>query len=334
MSVARPSATDANFRDDRPQWSARTAANGWPAQERRLSYGGVELTMPTGLVRLYPEMRAVKLSGQQAATLAVLIACAGKPCDRKRIAAAMPPGFRPPQLGQIGVVISNIRRKLGPHRVSTGAGGWWLEDLVGFGDLNESGTFSYGELRLDVARRRVWLSGQQPVMRLGWQEFLVLQTLMEARGTPRDRNFIWQAMPTRIRPQKASAIGVIVHRLRQRVGRDLIVTGGGGWRLAGPPTPDRVIAHASNEFVLDPAACSVHLADRPAPIRLSPQQAATLRILIEARGEPLRGAQVFERLPDALRPNNPVAVGTAISRLRKKLGPDRIGVSRQGWRLT
>ncbi|MEV0811258.1 helix-turn-helix domain-containing protein, partial [Micromonospora sp. NPDC050200] len=82
---------------------------------RFLAYGGVELNASTGLVRLYPERRAVLLSSQQADVLAVLIDRAGKPCRRDEIAVAMSEGSRPPTMAQIGVIISNIRNKLGTH---------------------------------------------------------------------------------------------------------------------------------------------------------------------------------------------------------------------------
>ncbi|OKI84547.1 hypothetical protein A6A27_40395 [Micromonospora sp. CB01531] len=282
-------------------------------------------------MRLSPEMRSVLLGGQQAAVLAVLIERAGMPCRREEVLAAMPPDFRPPTVGQISAIISNIRRKLGVHRIATGAGGWWLDAPIAVGPLSGPGTISYRQFYLDLHRRRVWLTGMRSAIQLGWQEYMVLRVLIEAYGMPRSRDQIWLAMPARIRPARAAHVGVIVHRLRQRLGRELIITGGGGWRVAGGQTPDQVVG-AAGAVRLDATTRRVCLPDR-APIDLSPQEAATLQVLIDARGVPLKGAQVLASTPVATRPKSASAVSTVVSRLRKKLGPERIETSRQGWFL-
>ncbi|MEU5943717.1 helix-turn-helix domain-containing protein [Micromonospora sp. NPDC047548] len=276
----------------------------------------MELDASTGLVRLYPEMRAVLLSGQQAEVLAVLIDRAGKPCRRDEIAAAMPKGSRPPTMAQIGVIIANIRNKLGAHRVLTGAGGWWLDASDASCPPAWPGAISFGELHLDLPRRRVWVSGRRSTIRLGWQEYLVLRALIEAQGMPRGCNEIWHAMPARARPARPAQVGVIVYRLRQRLGRELIITGGAGWRLAGRSEDTAFSAGASDAILLDPTTRRVALLSRVASVSLSPQEAATLQVLVEARGVPLSGTEVFANTPTMVRTKSALAVSTVISRLR------------------
>ncbi|MFI2651071.1 hypothetical protein [Micromonospora fulviviridis] len=302
---------------------------------RILAYGGVELNTSTGMVRLYPEMRAVLLSGQQAEVLAVLIGRAGEPCRREEVAAAMPRGSRPPTIAQVGVIIANIRNKLGTHRVLTGAGGWWLDASDASRPPAWPDAISFGGLYLDLPRRRVWVTGRGSTIRLGWQEYLVLRALIEAQGMPRGRNEIWLSMPAKARPARPSQVGVIVYRLRQRLGREFIVTGGGGWWLAGRTEDTALSADASNAMLLDPATRRVALAlpSRIALVPLSPQEAATLRVLIEARGIPLNGRDVFAHTPTIMRPKSPLAVSTVVSRLRRKLGSDHIRTGRRGWWL-
>nr|WP_241825482.1 hypothetical protein [Micromonospora sp. CB01531] len=300
---------------------------------RFLAYGGVELNASTGLVRLYPEMHAVLLSSQQAEVLAVLIDRAGNPCCREEIAAAMPKSSRPPTMAQIGVVIANIRNKLGAHRVLTGAGGWWLGASDAPCPPAWPDAISFGGLHLDLPRRRVWVSGRRSTIRLGWQEYLVLRELIEAQGMPRGRNEIWHAMPAGARRARPSQVGEIVYRLRQRLGQELIITGGGGWRLAGRIEDEAFSAGASDAILLDPTTRRVALPGRGTRVCLSAQEAATLRVLIEARGVPLSSTEVFASTPAAVRPKSALAISRIVFRLRQKLGPDHIRSSRQGWWL-
>ncbi|MCX4472953.1 winged helix-turn-helix domain-containing protein [Micromonospora sp. NBC_01655] len=297
----------------------------------------MKLNTSTGRVRLYPEMREVLLSGQQAEVLAVLIERAGEPCRRDEIAAAVPKGSCPPTMAQVGVIIANIRDKLGTHRVLTGAGGWWLDASDASRPPAWPGAISFGGIHLDLPRRQLWVSGRRSMIRLGWQEYLVLRALIEAQGMPRGRDEIWLSMPATARPARPSQVGVIVYRLRQRLGRESILTdgggGGGGWRLAGR-TEDAVLsAAASNVLLLDPATRRVGLPSRATSVPLSPQEAATLQVLIEARGVALSARDVFANTPTTVRPKSPSAVSTVVSRLRRKLGPDHIWTGRRGWWL-
>ncbi|GHJ15391.1 MULTISPECIES: response regulator transcription factor [unclassified Micromonospora] len=91
---------------------------------------------------------------------------------------------------------------------------------------------SFGDVRLDETGRRAWIGNRLSAARLGWREFLVLRVLVQARGLPCTAERIWHAMPAAMRPPRTNQIGVIIHRLRARLGRELIVTGGGGWRVA------------------------------------------------------------------------------------------------------
>ncbi|MFJ8582934.1 winged helix-turn-helix domain-containing protein [Micromonospora sp. NPDC093277] len=191
----------------------------------------MELQLATGLTRLHPGSAAL-LSGQQAAVLAVLIAARGTPLRREAITAAMPPGYRPPTAAQIGVVISHIRRKIGAARILTGTGGWWLQDPARVA-LPGDRVVSHGDLRLDLEHKYVH-DGSTPGIRLGPQEFAVLRVLVEARGAPRSARQIWSASRPPRRPATVDTVRVIIHRLRQRLGRHRIITGRGGWRLADP----------------------------------------------------------------------------------------------------
>ncbi|MEU5941639.1 winged helix-turn-helix domain-containing protein [Micromonospora sp. NPDC047548] len=203
-----------------------------------LCYAGVELQTSTGLVRLHPESSAVMLSGQQVAVLAVLITARGTPLSREAIWAAMPRGYRSPTAAQIGVVIANIRKKIGAARILTGVDGWWVRDPIAPEPVDGADVLSFGSLRLDVEHRYV-LDGPARPIRLGPQEFAMLRVLVEARGMPRSRSWIWSSLPPHDRPATIAAVGVVIHRLRERLGRNRIITGGGGggWRLAGPATP-------------------------------------------------------------------------------------------------
>ncbi|MFF3855668.1 hypothetical protein [Micromonospora sp. NPDC002575] len=201
-----------------------------------LCYAGVELQTSTGLVRLHAESSAVILSGQQVAVLAVLITARGTPLGREAIWAAMPRGYRPPTAAQIGVVIANIRKKIGGARILTGADGWWMRDPVAPQPLAGTDVLSFGSLRLDVEHRYV-LDGPARLIRLGPQGFAVLRVLVEARGAPRGRRWIWSSLPPHDRPATIAAVGAVIHQLRDHLGRDRIVTGAGGWRLAGPAKP-------------------------------------------------------------------------------------------------
>ncbi|MFI6244500.1 hypothetical protein ACIBEF_32185 [Micromonospora sp. NPDC050795] len=60
----------------------------------------MELTLPSGMARLRPKMRATELSGYQAAVLAVLIKRSGDPATRDVTLAALPRGSRPPAAAQ------------------------------------------------------------------------------------------------------------------------------------------------------------------------------------------------------------------------------------------
>ncbi|MFI2710499.1 hypothetical protein ACH495_10275 [Micromonospora sp. NPDC018662] len=98
---------------------------------------------------------------------------------------------------------------------------------------------SFGDLRLDETRRRAWVENRLSAVRLGWREFVVLRVLVQARGLPCSAERIWCAMPPVMRPVRVNQVGVIIYRLRARLGRELIVTGGGGWRVAGGAEPER-----------------------------------------------------------------------------------------------
>ncbi|MFG1954654.1 winged helix-turn-helix domain-containing protein [Micromonospora sp. NPDC048830] len=201
-----------------------------------LCYAGVELQTSTGMVRLHAESRAVMLSGQQVAVLAVLITARGTPLSREAIWAAMPRGYRPPTAAQIGVVIANIRKKIGAARILTGADGWWMRDPIAPEPVDGTDVLAFGGLRLDVEHRYV-LDGPARPIRLGPQEFAVLRLLVEARGAPRSRSWIWSSLPPHDRPATIAAVSVVIHRVRERLGCNRIITGGGGWRLAGPVKP-------------------------------------------------------------------------------------------------
>jgi DNA-binding response OmpR family regulator len=209
-----------------------------------LCYAGLELQTSTGLLRLHAESSAVMLSGQQVAVLAVLITARGTPLSREAIWAAMPRGYRPPTAAQIGVVIANIRKKIGAARILTGADGWWLRDPLAPEPVD--GVLSFGNLRLDVEHKYA-LDGPARPIRLGPQEFAVLRVLVEAQGVPRSRGWIWSSLPPHDRPATTAAVGVVIHHLRERLGRNRIITGRGGWRLAGPAKPP----HAA-EWLTDP----------------------------------------------------------------------------------
>ncbi|MEU4776466.1 helix-turn-helix domain-containing protein [Micromonospora sp. NPDC023633] len=205
-----------------------------PVLDVPLCYAGLELQTSTGLVRLHAESSAVMLSGQQAAVLAVLITAGGTPLSREAIRAAMSRGYRPPTAAQIGVVIANIRRKIGATRILTGTDGWWVSDPTTPEPVH--GVLSFGSLRLDVEHKYA-LDGPARPIRLGPQEFAVLRILVEARGVPRSRSRIWSTLPPHDRPATIAAVGVVIHHLRERLGRNRIITAGGGWRLAGPAKP-------------------------------------------------------------------------------------------------
>ncbi|MFG1654279.1 hypothetical protein ACGFIE_30525 [Micromonospora sp. NPDC049275] len=210
-----------------------------PVLQPPLTFAGVELQVSTGMVRLRPEYTAAVLSGQQAAVLAVLMVAAGRPLNRGEIMQAMPRGCRPPAAGQVGVVISHIRHKIGSDRILTGAGGWWLHDPTESPSAAAPHIVSYADVHLDVRRQYVWLDAQPGVTgsraghRLGPQECAVLRALVEAEGAPRNGQRIFSSIPPPQRPSAAGTVGVIVHQLRCRIGRDRIVTGGRGWRLVG-----------------------------------------------------------------------------------------------------
>lgn len=161
----------------------------------------------------------------------------------------------------------------------------------------------------------------------------MLRALIGAQGMPRGRNEIWLSMPAKARPARPSQVGVIVYRLRQRLGREFIITGGGGWWLAGRTEDNALSADASDAMLLDPTTRRVALPSRATSVFLSPQEAATLQVLIEARGVPLSGTEVFANTPTMVRPKSALAVSTVVSRLRHKLGPGHIRTSRQGWSL-
>lgn len=207
-----------------------------PVLDVPLCYAGVELQTSTGLVRLHAESSAVMLSGQQAAVLAVLLTARGVPLGREAIWAALPRGYRPPTAAQVGVVIANIRRKIGAARILTGADGWWMRDPIAPEPLDGADVLSFGGLRLDVEHRCV-LDGPARLVRLGPQAFAVLRVLVEARGMPRSGRRIWSSVPPYDRPATIAAVGAVIHQLREHLGPDRIVTGGGGWRLAGPVPP-------------------------------------------------------------------------------------------------
>jgi len=219
----------------RPRTGTRRRQLSIPVLDVPLCYAGLELQTSTGLVRLHAESSAVMLSGQQATVLAVLITARGTPLNREAIWAAMPRGYRPPTAAQIGVVIANIRKKIGAARILTGADGWWVRAPLAPEPVGGT-VLSFGNLRLDVEHRYV-LDGPARPIRLGPQEFAVLRVLVEARGMPRSRSWIWSSVPPHDRPARIAAVGVVIHRLRERIGRNRIITGGGGWRLPGPAKP-------------------------------------------------------------------------------------------------
>ncbi|GAA2188185.1 hypothetical protein [Micromonospora lupini] len=313
-----------------------------PVLQPPLTFAGVELQVSTGMVRLRPEYTAAILSGQQSAVLAVLMVAEGRPLNRGEIMRALPRGCRPPASGQIGVVISHIRHKIGSDRILTGAGGWWLHDPTESPSADTPHIVSYADVYLDVRRQYVWFAAQQGVTgsrvghRLGPQEFAVLRVLIEAKGAPRDGQRIFSSIPPHQRPSAAGTVGVIVHQLRCRIGRDRIVTGGRGWRLTGATA---TVAAGSRDVVswagvgLDRTTDEAWMSGRDTPIMLSPQQTATLRVLIAARGVPLSGERVWAEMPADVRPRNAGGVATIVSRLRRKLGRDRL-VGGNGWSLT
>ncbi|MFG3700659.1 winged helix-turn-helix domain-containing protein [Micromonospora sp. NPDC047620] len=220
----------------RPRTSTGRRPLSIPVLDVPLCYAGLELQTSTGLVRLHAESSAVMLSGQQVAVLAVLITARGTPLSREAIWAAMPRGYRPPTAAQIGVVIAHIRKKIGAARILTGADGWWVRDPIVPEPVDGTDVLSFGSLRLDVEHRYV-LDGPARFIRLGPQEFAVLRVLVEARGVPRSRSGIWSSLPPHDRPATIAAVGVLIHHLRERLGPDRIITGGGGWWLAGPAKP-------------------------------------------------------------------------------------------------
>ncbi|RGC69141.1 DNA-binding transcriptional regulator BasR [Micromonospora sp. MW-13] len=303
-----------------------------PVLDVPLCYAGVELQTSTGLARLHAESSAVMLSGQQVAVLAVLITARGAPLSREAIWAAMPRGYRPPTAAQIGVVIANIRKKIGAARILTSADGWWMRDPIAPDPIDGTDVLSFGDLRLDVEHRYV-LDGPARPIRLGPQEFAVLRVLVDARGVPRSRSRIWSSLPPDDRPATIAAVGVVIHHLRERLGRNRIVTGGGGWRLAGPARPRPGAAEWAG-VRLERTTSEAWLAGRNAPVKLSPQQAEALQVLIDAQGEPRSGAQVRDGMSVRARPKDAVAVGSVISRLRRKVGRDRVATGSAGWWLT
>ncbi|NJP31951.1 winged helix-turn-helix domain-containing protein [Micromonospora thermarum] len=263
--------------------------------------------------------------------LAVLIMARGEPLDRAAILAAMPTGFRPPTAAQIGAVISHLRHKVGRARILTGAGGWWLRDPA---ETHHDGPdlLRYGDLCLDVTRRYARLEASGRTIRLGHQESVVLRVLLEARGLPRSGRDIWSSLPPEHRPRTVRGVGVVVACLRRRLGRHAITTGGGGWRLAGPPSvrPDHT---TWGGLRLDNMAREVWTDGQAKPVRLSSREAAVLGMLLEARGEPRRATHLWAGLPVERRPKSANAVSTVISRLRAKLGPDQVVTSGDGWFL-
>ncbi|MCW3820162.1 helix-turn-helix domain-containing protein [Micromonospora sp. DR5-3] len=271
------------------------------------------------------------LSGQQAAVLAVLITARGTPLSREAIWAAMSRGYRPPAAAQIGVVIANIRKKIGAARILTGADGWWVRDPTAPEPVGTD-VLSFGGLRLDVEHRYV-LDGPARPIRLGPQEFAVLRTLVEAQGVPCSRSWIWSSLPPYERPATIAAVRMVVHRLRERLGRSRIITGGGGWRLAGPAKPRPHAAEWAGVRLVRTTS-ETWLAGRNAPVKLSPQQAEALQVLIDAQGEPRSGAQIRDGMSARARPKNAMAVGSVISRLRSKIGRDWVATGRAGWWLT
>ncbi|MFI6244499.1 hypothetical protein ACIBEF_32180 [Micromonospora sp. NPDC050795] len=197
---------------------------------------------------------------------------------------------------------------------------------------------SFGDLRLDEPRRRAWIHNKPSAVRLGWQEFLVLRALVEARGLPRSGEQIWREMPTTIRPARAGQIGVVIHRLRRRIGREYILTGDGGWSVKSNSrdgdSPDQVVVDDAAAIVLNRAVRDVWLDGQSQAIRLSPQEAAALEVILASRRTPLGGAQVFASMPIRLRPSSASVVSSIISRLRRKIGADRIVSTSNGWLLS
>ncbi|MFG3700658.1 hypothetical protein ACGF5C_22470 [Micromonospora sp. NPDC047620] len=57
-------------------------------------------------------------------------------------------------------------------------------------------------------------------------------------------------------------------------------------------------------------------------------------MLIDAQGEPRSGAQVRDGMSARARPKNALAVGSVISRQRRKIGRDRVATGITGWWLT
>ncbi|MEW2444548.1 helix-turn-helix domain-containing protein [Micromonospora marina] len=220
MEPVHTTHTSAGRPAGRPHLAGRS---GLPTRDRPISYAGLELQVDTGVVRLRPGIRAVRLSGQQTEVLAVLIAARGRPLDRETIAAAMRRGYRPPTARQIGVVISHIRARIGATRILTEADGWWLPDP------ENVTTVSYAGLCLDVDHKYVRVASAG-LVRLGPQEFAVLRTLIEAHGSPRRAGEIWSSMRPDQRPATPEGLRLVIHHLRRRIGRRRIITCD-GWRL-------------------------------------------------------------------------------------------------------
>lgn len=83
-------------------------------------------------------------------------------------------------------------------------------------------TLAFGALDMNIARRAVWADGRG--VDLSAYEFVVLQSLMEHGGHPVTREHLQTLLYGWSDGPESNSLEVLIHRLRQKLGRSAIMT--------------------------------------------------------------------------------------------------------------